>query len=419
MNPEFSASQWSTAVMLLVLNGTLLAAAALRRAALQPLAVCYVLLAEFVLLAGLGRLDLQLSRLTVFLLLVLPILVMTWIRSRALLAVLAGLAVVVGAHGYRHGGLDPRGVPDFALPDFGRVPGRILSVSPPEHLPSFHVNHDLIPLRTGNAAILGLFIESSLNGRLLGDLIRSLDPGAYVWGTPTESVSPAALGADYPRYVLDRLRLFDIRHVYTDLRLEQLVGAEAIRSARFVNRHRLAHPPAGAPLEDLRRRYHSDGTNVDFFLYTLSGGALAEPLAYVPKAPGSDWKLTTLKWFMEARGVPAFIDRPAPPGVRGALGSESVAVVENGPGRLRLQIRAEADIPVLIKIGYFPSWRLTLDGRPAPLYRAAPNLMVLFGRGNAVLEYRRPWAEYAGLALSLVGLALLVSLRRSPGDPQA
>jgi hypothetical protein len=33
--------------------------------------------------------------------------------------------------------------------------------------------------------------------------------------------------------------------------------------------------------------------------------------------------------------------------------------------------------------------------------------MLVFGRGAAVLESRRPWAEHAGLAVSLAGLLLL------------
>jgi uncharacterized membrane protein len=76
--------------------------------------------------------------------------------------------------------------------------------------------------------------------------------------------------------------------------------------------------------------------------------------------------------------------------------------------RLILQIHADQDIPVLVKVGYFPNWRLTVNGRPAPVYRASPNLMLVFGHGPAVLEYRRSWTEYVGLALSLLGLALLV-----------
>ena len=65
---------------------------------------------------------------------------------------------------------------------------------------------------------------------------------------------------------------------------------------------------------------------------------------------------------------------------------------------------------MLVKVGYFPTWRLTLDGRSAPVYRASPNLILIFGHGDAILEYRRPAAEYGGLLLSLVGLAMLIAL---------
>jgi hypothetical protein len=410
MNAEFTGPQWSSGLILVLFNGLLLAVGALRKPALRPLAVFYTVLGNFIIVGSLARADLQFTRLTIFLFFPIPIFVLAWLRSRALLAGLGVAALAVGFYGYRHSGLDPEGVPGFDLPNFGPVAGRILSVSPPSHLPSYHVNHDLIPLRTGNLGLMGLFIESSLNGRFLGNLMRTIDPESHVWGTPTESLTPAGLGADYPQYVRERLRLFDIRHIYTDLRLEDVLGPPLIREKRAINRFKLPRPPSGRELEALKRRYHSDGESVEFYLYTLVDGAPAEPLAYLPTAAGTEWKQTALKWFFEVRGVPVFVDRPLPAGVRPAGPGDAVAVVENGPDRVRLDIRSQADIPVLIKNGYSPNWRLTVGGREAPLYRAAPNLMLVVGHGEAVLEYRRSAAEYAGFALSLLGLVLLVLL---------
>jgi hypothetical protein len=322
------------------------------------------------------------------------------------------VAVLVGAAGYRKGGLNPAGVPDFAIPNFGPVPGRILSVAPPLHMPSFHVNHELIPLRTGNSTLMGLFVESSLNGRYVGDLMHTLEPDSYVWGTPTEALTRQALGAEYAAYVRDRLRLFDVRHIYTDLKLESLLDPALERSKTYVNSYPAPTAATSAEMAALARRYNVRDGKLDFYLYTVGGSTLAEPLSYIPVAPGSDWKITATKWFIEMRGIPIFTERPAPPGVRPARDGDSVRIEENRGDRLRLRIDADADIPVLVKIGYFPSWRLAVDGRASPIYRASPNLMLIFAHGDAVLEYRRPWQEYAGLLLSLVGLGVVMPLRR-------
>ena len=410
MNPEFTPALWSTPVQLIVCNSLVAALAAFRRPALRSLIFCHVLLANFILVGTLWKLDIQFTRLTVFLLLFTPLFIVQWVRSRVALFALALLAGVVGLEGYRHGGLNPAGVPDFPLADFGAVSGRILSVAPPTHLPSFHVNHELIPLRTGNPTLQGLFVESSLNGRYIGDLIRTLEPDGYVWGTPTEALPRQSLGNDFASYVRDRMRLFDIRHIYTDLKLEAVLDPALAQAKTYVNSYPLPNPGAAREAEALARRYNVSDGKLQFYLYTFGGSTLVEPLPYVPVAPGSDWKLTATKWFLEMRGVPVFTDRPAPRGVRAARAGDSVRVEEQGPGRLRLRIDADSDIPVLVKVGYFPTWRLTLDGRSAPVYRASPNLILIFGHGDAILEYRRPAAEYGGLLLSLVGLALLIAL---------
>jgi len=414
MNAEFTPALWSTAVQLVVCNGLVVALLSVRRPVLRSLIFCYVLLANFILVGTLWKLDVQFTRLTIYLLLFVPVLVVHWVRSRAVLAVLAVVAVGVGAAGYRKGGLNPAGVPDFAIPNFGPVPGRILSVAPPQHLASFHVNHELIPLRTGNPTLMGLFVESSLNGRYVGDLMHTLEPDSYVWGTPTEALTRQALGTEYAAYVRDRLRLFDVRHIYTDLKLESLLDPELERSKTYVNSYPAPSAATAADRDALARRYNVRDGKLDFYLYTVGGSTLAEPLSYIPVSPGSDWKITATKWFIEMRGIPVFTDRPAPAGVRPARAGDSVRIEENRGDRLRLRIDADADIPVLVKVGYFPSWRLTVDGRTAPIYRASPNLMLVFAHGDAVLEYRRPWQEYAGLLLSLVGLLLVTPWRRRP-----
>jgi len=412
MNPEYVGAEWSTALELVALNGAIVALACFSKTALRPLVITFFALANFILLGTLWKLDLQFPRLTIYLLLLLPVFLVAWIKSKPALLAMALLALGIGYFGYRHSGLHPEGVPDFQFPDFGLVEGRILSIAPPSHLPAHHVNHELIPLRTGNEAILGLFIESGLNGRILADLVRTLDLGAYIWGTPTESLTPQFLGREYPAYVLERLRLFDIRYVYTDLRLEDLLDPSLAKGKRYINSYAAPKVTSQVQLADLRQRYNTYGEMVDFYLYSIGSGALAEPLPYVPLAPGTDWKLTNLKWFLEMRGLPIFTDRPAPPNVRPARPGDQVELFVDSPrkDRLILQIHADQDIPVLVKVGYFPNWKLTVNGKPAPIYRASPNLMLVFGHGPAVLEYRRSWTEYAGLTLSLLGLVLLVVL---------
>lgn len=412
MSPESIGAHWSMQIQFLVLNGLLLAMAAISKIQQRPLVVAYVLLANLIVVGTIWKVPLQFTRLTIYLLFLIPVFLLSRIRSRSLLLSLAAIALVVGVYGYARGGLNPRGVSGFNLPDFGPVQGRILSVTPSSHLPSYHVNHDLLPVRTGNESMMGLFIESSLNGRFLAHLLNTLEPEAYVWGTPTGGAKPELLGKDYPEYLRARFRLFDIRSIYTDLKLENILDPALARSKRLINSYPAPRTSTPRELEDLQRRFNLRGDRLEFYLYPVEAGSRAETLPYVPKAPGSDWKLTNQWWFLGIHELPIFTDQAVPAGVREARAGDKVALVAESDQKDRMifDIRADQPIPVLVKVGYFPAWKLTLNGRPAPVYRASPNLILFFGQGNAVLEYRRPWQEYAGLILTALGFCVLFLL---------
>jgi hypothetical protein len=67
---------------------------------------------------------------------------------------------------------------------------------------------------------------------------------------------------------------------------------------------------------------------------------------------------------------------------------------------------------VLVKMSYFPNWRVT--GADGP-YRVAPNFMVVVPHDTEVeLTYGRTWVEYLAYALTLAGVVGLVLLARRP-----
>ncbi len=99
---------------------------------------------------------------------------------------------------------------------------------------------------------------------------------------------------------------------------------------------------------------------------------------------------------------------------------ESVAVVKHEPQRVEL--RASLDHPGLVILAdtFYPGWRLTIDGRPAPIFQAnrlmrgAP---VASGRHTLVYKYE-PGSFRLGAMISTAGLIVLSALawstRRQP-----
>lgn len=60
-------------------------------------------------------------------------------------------------------------------------------------------------------------------------------------------------------------------------------------------------------------------------------------------------------------------------------------------------------VPHLVKVSYFPNW--SADGADGP-YRATPSLMMVVPTQEQVeLRFERTWAEWAGIVLTLLGLA--------------
>ncbi|HEY6051650.1 MAG TPA: YfhO family protein, partial [Thermoanaerobaculia bacterium] len=125
-----------------------------------------------------------------------------------------------------------------------------------------------------------------------------------------------------------------------------------------------------------------------------------------------------------AQGVVADGAPPSEGWVRN--GAASVSVSEYGPQRLRLAIDAAAPALVGTSMTAWPGWKLSVDGRPAPLLsynHAFLGFRVPAGRHEARLRYL-PDSFLAGAAISLTSLALAAALllmrspgRRSPAAP--
>ena len=76
---------------------------------------------------------------------------------------------------------------------------------------------------------------------------------------------------------------------------------------------------------------------------------------------------------------------------------------------------SEVGVPVLVKISYFPNWKV--DGADGP-YRVAPNFMVVVPTSTSVrLHYESSGIDRSAWVLTLLGVGLLVLWRRR-GDVQ-
>ena len=285
--------------------------------------------------------------------------------------------------------IDPRGVPEQPVPRLERLDSRVMVLSSPEHQVSDHALQHLVPMRTGNEVGKGLFIETAANSRSLVDLelLLAKDPTAVrTWGVELDS--PERLQTIRPE-LLRLLAYFGFGYVLAN---------EPLR------------PDAGLlPLREL---------GSGFTLYRASYAELAETWTRPIRG------VTPLE-FAKRRERWLFGDHETLivelPGTRAALPAFDPDVLAKARvtgtrfnskrQRIELSVESNAAVPVLIKFTYLPQFRaLDSTGHTLPLFRVAPNFMMVIGQGRIVVNYERTPLEHWSSIISSIALLLLLAV---------
>jgi hypothetical protein len=98
---------------------------------------------------------------------------------------------------------------------------------------------------------------------------------------------------------------------------------------------------------------------------------------------------------------------------------EVVTVARYEPQRVELTARLKSPGLVILADAFYPGWHLTIDGRPAPIFRANRMMRaaaVPAGEHSLVYVYR-PWSVPIGVAASLAGLATWLGLLARSARP--
>jgi hypothetical protein len=89
---------------------------------------------------------------------------------------------------------------------------------------------------------------------------------------------------------------------------------------------------------------------------------------------------------------------------------DRVSVLDDVPGGIQLSTTSDADAVLVVSEAHFPGWRVTVDGRPAPLLRADGALLAVrlpSGAHEVEFTYRPDTLAFSGV---ISGLAALLAL---------
>ena len=162
-------------------------------------------------------------------------------------------------------------------------------------------------------------------------------------------------------------------------------------------------PISGLSREERKRRCRRSST-------TMMGLARSDPPGVRPLAIGlgGEEQITELASYLP-----------------GGLPRRSETVQVRYPSPQRVEIEATLERPGLVVLAdvYYPGWELTIDGKPAPIYRVnrlMRGAAVSAGKHHLVYTYA-PESFRVGGMISLAGLGLLallgVACTRRPVDP--
>lgn len=257
-----------------------------------------------------------------------------------------------------------------------------------------HYINDQIPIISRNIPISGLFVESSLNSFYILRLLYQLSTHNFVWGIMARDF------IDTLYLPIDQQGVFNLFHINYLLNYRKsnnkLLSSEKVVSA----------VPDMTSIEKNQENY--------LVLTEVSHNQLIEPLASITPVSlfGEEWNRVVEQWFFH-KSLPNILVQTKdklPLNVLLPKNKEIITLkyLSRNQDHLKFQINSPYKIPVLIKISYFPKWRAFADNKPINIYRAAPNLMLIFSKGDIELKYEDRLFEIIFRYISLVSLSFLI-----------
>ncbi|MCI0605104.1 hypothetical protein L0156_19125 [bacterium] len=239
-------------------------------------------------------------------------------------------------------------------------------------------------LMQGARLLSGLFIESAANGAAINSTLVELMGKPYLWGVFAYD-SNSELLAEHLKF-LGVCWIGTLHPEMIDASMKRLGASQPF-------------------LVSIPMQINNQSIKRDLSVYRIpcSRGEVISSLEVVPD---TEWKKRVEQWWPNNRALSSVLVS-VPRGVsvddsRPFDSRTSVQVDEIANDHFRVLIETPVEQFVYLKVPYFPNWRAYQNGNEIPLFRAAPNQMVIKGKGIVELHFQRSIAEYASYAVSIL-----------------
>lgn len=246
-------------------------------------------------------------------------------------------------------------------------------------------------LLQGARLLNGLFIESAGNGAAINSTLVELMGKPFTWGVSAYE-SNGELLAEHLKYLgVCWIGSFHPEMIEPSMKRLGAGKAFSVSIPMLIN-----------------NQFNNRALSV-YRIPCARGEVISSP-EFVPDA---EWKRRIEQWWPNKRALSSVLVS-IPRGVSvDASGvsfdpSTPVRVEEIAVEHFRVFIDAPVEQFVYLKVPYFPNWHAYQDGREIPLFRAAPNQMVIKTKGIVELQFKRSIVELVSYAVSLLGWLVVV-----------
>ena len=339
-----------------------------------------ILLLLFYAFVYITKIPLHLYRFNLYLIMLIPIFLINFVKKRSNLVILIFLFCSVIFLNYAH--IDVKGENKILIKDIPQLRGRIIILGPHETPDYVSTKETLFPIKSQNILVKDPYIDSSLNAYVMGDLFKILDPETYYFWNflfPKKNLSSTQLINITPY----QISLLNVNYII------------APNTTNYPNKKLLRHDVI---------EYDS----INYNLYKVSNSSLIEILTYKPTLISANWYTEVRSWFSSPNITKILVNTRVPEYV--GNGSEQIKLlnISKNYEYIKFTVNSSKPVPILVKISHFPNWRAYVNSQQTPIYLASPYIMLMYGSGTIELKYEKLFWDYLGLFLTIVGVILLL-----------
>jgi hypothetical protein len=268
--------------------------------------------------------------------------------------------------------------------------GRVFVVASYDEETGPHVMQHMLPLENRFFGVKGLYIESTRTGEYLLNLEKEIDERSLSWGNWIYAEYPPKNLSLVSQILPYQLNHFNINYVIAS---DEKARDEWIK------------------LQDVTK-YSKYGRTVNYSLYKIGDSRLIEIVdRNIREISPYSWKEMNLQWlFSEGVKKEVLVDETVPQYKISENTSLDILKISELQENIKFNVKSENEVPVLVKISYFPNWKAYQNGNEIKIYRASPDFMLVYAKGIVEFRYEETLADKLSKWISIIGLIILILL---------